>query len=159
MTANPGSTSTGQLAHQPGKAQEPLTAQARPARKSVRRGITVGLLVLGLALLGYAVYWTYRTYQHVLILRDDVYALRAVGFDDLESVGPRLAELEQDVALIHADLEIPLTLAGYLGWLPVVGGTVEAAPVLFDAGETILGAVATTWRLVEIPARRVASAR
>jgi hypothetical protein len=70
---------------------------------------------------------------------------------ELDDLGNVLRRLQGDVALLRRDLSLPLWAASRLGWLPVVGPTVESVPVLFTAGESLLDASITVWDVVGEP--------
>ena len=133
------------------KARETLTQETPRKRTRLWPSIRIAVLVLAILTLAYAAHTFYRTYKHALLLKSHLYALRAAGLDQPQSLGQHLDRVQGDVALIRSDLKVPLMVAPYLGWLPVVGHTVEAAPVLFSAGESLLQAVVATWHVLETP--------
>ena len=116
-----------------------------------RRRPCQAFLALAVLVLLYAGYRGWQTYRHLSAFRSHLASLRASSPDSLESLGSTLAELEADVALLRNDLALPLVLAPHLGWLPVVGPTIEAGPVLFSAGESMLIAASTAWGIIEEP--------
>jgi hypothetical protein len=115
------------------------------------------LAIIGALIILYGLFRGWQTYRHIAQLRTHVYSLKALGPDDLASVGTTLAQLEQDVALIKRDLALPLAAAPHLGWLPVIGPTVSAGPTLFSIGESLLHATTAVWEVVGEPVCAAAS--
>jgi len=127
-----------------------VTMQTHPLDWQVwRRRLVGAILVLGLLSLLYGPYCAWQTCRHLLQLRADLSSLRSLSPSQLDSLAPKLANLQRDVALIRRDLSFPLAVASHLGWLPLIGPTVQAGPELFAAGESLLVATATTWEVLE----------
>ena len=124
-----------------------FAARSSPWRRRLRRA----LLALALTIVAYGGYRGWQTHRHLSLFRAHLSALRASIPDSLESLGGTLAQLEGDVALLRQDVALPLAVAPHLGWLPVVGPTLQAGPILFSAGESILGAASATWDIIEEP--------
>ena len=116
-----------------------------------RRLLCRALLVVGILLLLYIAYCGWRTYQHFSDLREHVSSLKTLDSSSLDSLALRLAQIQQDVTLLRRDLSLPLALAPHLGWLPIVGPTVQSGPTLFSAGESLLVAAVTAWDVVQEP--------
>jgi hypothetical protein len=108
-------------------------------------------LVVALACVGYGLYWGWQTAQHARALRAHAQSLRALKPAQLGAAGPLLRAMGKDVALLRADLRLPLAIAPYLGWLPRIGPTLRAAPPLLDAGEALLAASATAVEVFQEP--------
>jgi len=103
-----------------------------------------------LALVLYVAYSGWRTYQHLSSLRAHLNGLKA-SLSSPSIAGSHLVQIRGDVAALRRDLWLPLTLAPYLGWLPGVGPTVQAAPKLFSSGELFLEAGVIAWQTLEEP--------
>jgi len=116
-----------------------------------RRRLVGAILIVGLLLLAYGAYCGWQTYRHFGQLRAHLLGLRSLSLSDADSLGDTLAQLQGDVAYLRRDLGLPLGAAARLGWLPLLGPTLEAAPQLFSAGEMLLGATAAAWEAVGEP--------
>jgi len=84
-----------------------------------------------------------RVMNHVLSLREHLRGLEAIGTagllsnlqgGELEAMRDELVQAGDDMRGLKAELGPALALAPYLGWLPVVGGDVAAAPHLLKMG-------------------------
>jgi hypothetical protein len=104
-------------------------------------GLVILVLLACLAVFSYVKYG--RVMDRVESLRQDLRNLEAKGQGDLfaslkrEEVGEVRGELVQvgdDLRGLKSELGPVLFLAPYLGWLPVVGGDVAAAPDLLAIG-------------------------
>jgi hypothetical protein len=122
-----------------------------------RRVLICGVSVLALAgcllLCGYGKY--VRVMGHVTALRQHLRGLEAMGQDEMLAAvqGGELDPLRDELVLmgdelraLRAELGPALAVAPYLGWLPVVGHDVAAAPDLVEmaigmstAGDLVLG--------------------
>ena len=124
----------------------PPMSPAHPRRHPLR--IVILLLVL-LALL-YLAFQTWQTYRHVAQLRAHLSSLRS-SIGSPSALGVQLVRLQDDLVLLRRDLWLPLAMAPYCGWIPVIGPTVQAAPRLFTSGELLLGAGVTVWNVLGDP--------
>jgi len=135
-----------------------VTIQTRPLGWRVRRRRLAhwSLLAVLLLLLMYGPYRGWQTCQHLLELRAHLSDIRSLSPSNVDSLGANLAHLQRDVTLLKRDLSFPLAMAPHLGWVPLVGPTVQAGPVLLSAGESLLWAMATVWGVVQEPVVAVA---
>jgi len=104
-----------------------------------------------LVLLLVVAFQTWQTWRHASSLRAHLEQLRATGIEQPRQLSPGLALIQQDLRHLSRDLRLPLAVARYLGWLPVIGPTVEAAPVLLESGTTLLDAGVVAWQVLEEP--------
>jgi hypothetical protein len=84
-----------------------------------------------------------RVMSHVVSLREHLRGLEALGTTDLlsslqggdlEAMRDELVQAGDDMTGLKGELGPALALAPYLGWLPVEGGDVAAAPNLLEMG-------------------------
>ncbi len=124
---------------------------------SRRRRILI-ICVSALALVGCLLVYGYGKYVrvmgHVSALRQHLYGLEAMGqaemlaavqSGELEPLRSELVLMGDEIEALRAELGPALAVAPYLGWLPVVGNDVAAAPDLVEmaigmssAGDTVL---------------------
>ena len=135
-----------------------VTMQTRPLgwhvwRCRLVRGISIAVVLL---LLSYGPYRGWQTCQHLLELRAHLYSIRSLSPSNLDSLGANLAHLQRDVTLLKRDFSYPLAMAPNLGWVPLVGPTLQAGPVVLSAGESLLWATATVWEVVQEPVVAIA---
>ena len=119
-------------------------------KRSTRQRIGWALVILGLALLAV---WTFRLGQTVLSLRDHWVEARSWTQAPTEVNPAEACQLVQDA---HADVASLHRQAGGLaqvgpavGWLPVIGGDLRAAPHLLTVGVNISEAGAILCRVAE----------
>jgi len=122
-------------------------------RRRLVRGILMAVVLL---LLSYGPYRGWQTWQHLLALRAHLSDIRSLSPSNLDSLGANLAHLQRDVTLLKRDFSYPLAMAPHLGWVPLVGPTLQAGPVVLSAGESLLWATATVWEVVQEPVVAVA---
>ncbi len=110
-------------------------------RKALAVGLSVVLLVALPAVVGYVK--CARVMNHLGSLRGHLHNMEAVadaGFlsavqgGDLVTFRAELVGTREDLVGIKAELGPALAVARFLGWLPVVGGDVSAAPDLLQMG-------------------------
>ena len=100
-----------------------------------RRGrIVIILVAVALALLGLK---GWQLYSGVRAVRDDLRSLATLAQSQpnrstLSSLGPLLAKARDDTATLRAEAGPLLPLSRYLGWVPVYGADLVAAPPLLD---------------------------
>ena len=129
----------------------PHMESSSPKRNLGRRRPRTILKIVAVAALVLLACWAIITYRHARNLRDHLVQLKALEPARLDSLGLVLSLVQQDAARLRRDLSLPLAVAPYFGWLPSIGPTVAAAPVLVDAGTVMLDATADVWALVEGP--------
>jgi len=126
--------------------------QAHPLNWQVwRRRLIRAILIVGLLLMLCGVHRGWQIYQHLLQLRAHLSGIRSLSLSSVDSLDTNLAQLQGDVALLRRDLRLPLAVAPHLGWAPVIGPTVRAAPALFSFGESLLVATGVVWGAIEKP--------
>ncbi len=117
----------------------------------MRRRVGLICLVLLLLLVLLMLAWSWQTYRHAQALRRHAQALRALDREGLSNLGAALDQARHDMTLLRRDLALPLALGPRLGWVPEVGPTLEALPVLFSAGEAALDAALEAWAVAGEP--------
>ncbi len=121
-------------------------------RRTLIIGVSALALVGCLLVCGYGKY--VRVMGHVAALRQHLYGLEAMGQAEmlsavqsggLEPLRGELISMGDESKALRAELGPALAVAPYLGWLPVVGNDVAAAPDLLEiaigmssAGDTVL---------------------
>ncbi len=103
------------------------------------------LLLLIAALLVVTAVWAVRTVGHVRSLKARLEAVQALAEAGPGQVDPKAAialvhGLHADVTALRSDARPFLWLTPYLGWVPVYGGDIQAAPDLLDMGSALLDA-------------------
>ena len=115
-------------------------------------GLMLVVCLLIAALVGYPK--AIRVKDLLTSMREHLWALEAqaqeglVGspkMEDLEAIGNELAQVEADFRGLKAELSPLLPVCRYLGWVPLVGEDIQAAPYLLEiaievtaAGGTVL---------------------
>ncbi len=127
-----------------------------PSEHRIRVWAPRGALIALALLLIVFVAWGWRTYRQVTALRDQARELAALRVERLDELAPALEQMQEDVVRLRRSLTIPMAVAPYLGWLPRIGPTVQAAPTLLQAGELALSAGTDIWRAMEEPAIAIA---
>lgn len=105
------------------------------------RGILLGALLL---LLAFGAYKARRAWGLVGSLQDRLDELQAAadGASDLglEGIGASLRGAEADLNTLRSAVGPFLPLTRHLGWVPKVGGDLQAAPALLDVAQSVTGA-------------------
>lgn len=122
---------------------------SNPTQRRTRLYLVIAVLLVLLLIVGYQVWQTWR---HASSLRAHLEQLRATGIEQPRQLGPGLELIQQDLQHLSRDLRLPLAVAPYLGWMPVIGPTVKAAPILFESGTTLFDAGVVAWQVFEEPA-------
>jgi hypothetical protein len=129
-----------------------------PQRQRRKRWLFFVLLGFGLIVM----VWIGLLARDALALRSDVKSLQAYVATlpqpltpmaiDLNVVQPQIASLHDNLAALRSHAAPLLILAPALGWLPAVGGDVQAAPALLDMaveytalGKRVTAALAPYW--------------
>jgi hypothetical protein len=98
-----------------------------------RRGV---LLVALLLFLAYAGYKAHQVWGLVHSLQRRLDKLQAVADDSvnmrLSEVGENLQEAHSDLRALRSEIALFVPLTQFLGWVPVVGDDLRAAPALLD---------------------------
>jgi hypothetical protein len=115
-------------------------AQTQVTPQHQRRKRWLFFVLLGGSLI--VLLWIGLLARDVLVLRADVQGLQDYAATlpqpltptaiDLNVVQPRLASLHDNLAALRSHAEPLLALTPALGWLPNIGGDVQAAPALLD---------------------------
>ena len=130
------------------------------APRRQRRKRWLFLVLLGLALI--VLVWLGLLARDGLALRADVKSLQAYAATlpqpltplaiDMNVVQPQIASLHNHLAALRSHAAPLLAIAPALGWLPTIGGDVQAAPALLDMaveytdlGNQVTTALAPDW--------------
>ncbi len=122
---------------------------ARPASRRYLRLLTLALVCLLFAALGWGGWKGYRLYRQAQALRQLAQEMeplaRQLAADPadatvLAALQPRLVAMEAGWNALRQEVAPFLPLARRLRWLPRLGGMVSAAPDLLDAGAELLAA-------------------
>lgn len=121
------------------KQEAPALAKVSP--KS-RRLLLVLLSLLGLSLLAAGGLKVRRVYHLAQTIQTDVRELQGLALassrvEAFQEIPPRLGALQRDLASLRAEAEPFLWLAPALGWVPIHGGDLAAAPDLLDLAENL----------------------
>lgn len=105
------------------------------------------LLLLAFPAFGYVKYR--RIAGHLASVQEHLSRIQSAGradtsavlqLESLQSIEGELAQAETDLRAVEGELGPLLALSPYLGWLPLVGGDLKAAPYLLDLAMDCLGA-------------------
>ena len=112
-----------------------------------RRAIGLGLLIVGLALLAFKAWQVVSTVRSLSsrLAQAQAMAQSANRNLDLDRVDSLLMGARADVQSLRSEAGPFLSLAPYLGWLPGVGGDLQAAPALLDMAEGLTEAGVIVW--------------
>jgi hypothetical protein len=118
----------------------PEAAQPQVTAQRQRRKRWLFFVLLGVSLI--VLLWIGLLVRDVLVLRTDVQSLQDYAATlpqpltpatiDLNIVQPRLASLHDNLVALRSHAGPLLALTPALGWLPNIGGDVQAAPALLD---------------------------
>ena len=102
------------------------------------RGVLIAALILVLVFVGFK---AQRIWSRVSSLQNRVAELQKVtGSDanmDLREVGENLRGAYEEIGALQRDTAPLLWLSKYLGWMPVVGDDLKAAPALLDVALSV----------------------
>jgi len=118
--------------------------------KLPRRTFWISLCLCLLLALGLGAFKAWKVYEQGRLVYGEVTRLRELrrappGIDTLEEAGPVLGDLQTELAEFERQVKPFLWLSPRLGWVPVYGGDLVAAPGLLDlAGHLVDGAVLST---------------
>lgn len=132
------------------------SATSRSDRKRLRlvwRWLRWGFFLVLLAWLATTSWQAWRLYQRAQSVRRDAEALLAFSFSSIETqqieaTGRRLSILHEEMVSLQEEAMPFLTLAPYLGWLPVYGGDLTQAPALLEMGVQLSIAADETFQVV-----------
>ncbi len=113
-----------------------------------RRMLGLVLVIAGLALVGVQairIAAAARSLQ-IRIARAQALAQSGAARPDMAEVQDLLLGLRSDVTSLRASTRSLLWLAPHLGWLPGVGGDVEAAPALLETADGLTEAGVLIWK-------------
>ena len=131
-----GNGRNGAIAAQPQEAVEMPLPRAGRLRMS-RRAVWVSLACFLIAALGLAGYQGWRIYRSGLLVYQDLTELRGlahgpVEIDTADQVLPLLEQLKSDLTTFRKEAGPVLWVAPRLGWVPVYGQDLAAAPGLME---------------------------
>lgn len=120
----------------------------RPLTAPTRKWIVLGCCTLLVLILGV---WAWSVARHARAVRVGLQAFGGRLAANPPTVAEGLDDLQRHLRLLRRDLAVPLALAPHLGWLPRVGPTVQAAPPLMRAAESLLSSGQVLWQSVGEP--------
>jgi hypothetical protein len=111
-----------------------------------RRVILLGLLLLLLAFGGYKAQRVWRLARSLQSWLDELQAMADNSAEvELRDVGESLRGAHADLEALRSEVALFMPLTRYLGWVPVVGGDLRAAPALLDVALAVTEAGTTAF--------------
>jgi hypothetical protein len=122
----------------------------RPHRRFPKAAWILLLLALA-ALLTWGGFKVRRVYNLATVLRDETYQMRdqlsgSPNVATAKAVGPSLEKIRSDFGALQAEAEPWLWLTRGLGWVPVYGGDIAAAPDLLTMTDSLLASADQSYR-------------
>jgi hypothetical protein len=114
------------------------------------RLILVGVLLLILFWAGYKAYRVWNTVRSLQVRLNELQALAEGGADlEVESIGGTLQGAHTDLERLQSEIGFLMPLTARLGWVPKVGGDIQAAPALLEMALAVTEAGNTAFEGVE----------